>query len=505
MASPHLDIAKVSFAALLLRPDPTAQSRAEIDDFLRILDTTISRCSPANVQQCKQWIVANIAHSPARTAALLKYLTALARSLTRPLLESRQAREPSSRRRRLHILYVLNDALYHTRARTRDETFSKHIEAGLPELLRLAASYTHCARHMNKICDLLKIWKEEGYVTAASYDRLMSTVRDAPNNAVDESASAGKTQGSGAPAPKAAKNAPFLMPAIHGDATAAWYDLPAASWLPVMEPNSTRPMNPEMIKPLQFKPGPAEAHLVDAVKTLLADADRLFAKEHAIGEDDDVQIDQLGQPIVRDEITGEIIGGQTYYGWSRGFCEKMKQRRAKNDKPQNVAVGAVGEDAHMQAQDHARARGAELVPDDSLGLATEVAASFQPPIPPPPFPVGAEFNNGFPAFPPRPPNFQGQWPPPIPPPPIPPQGVGAGFPQAGWVPSMPGMMPAWNGAIPPPPPPPPLPQHSLPQGPSHDQFANQHYGARVDQYRGGGQGGHHGQNHQGGWGRGRGW
>ncbi|KXJ92929.1 hypothetical protein Micbo1qcDRAFT_194261 [Microdochium bolleyi] len=421
MAAPLLDIAKVSFSALLLRSDPVAQTRAEIDDFLRLLDTTISRCSPANVQKCKQWIVTNIAHSQARTAALLKYLTALARSFIRPLRESRLAREPSSRRKRLHILYVLNDALHHTHTRSRHEDFAIHVNAGLPDLFKLATSFAHCPRHIAKVNDLLKIWRAEGYISTTSYDKLSGVVLDASKTASTDDGPVGDAQGATPVTSKTAKNAPYLMPAMHGDATAAWYDLPAANWMPVIEPNSTRPMNPAMIKPLQFKPGPAETHLVDAVKALLADADRLYAKEHAIGEDDETETDQMGQPVVRDEVTGEIIDGQTYYGWSRGFCEKMKLRRKKNNKSQN------GDHHRGRSSSQSRSRSpSRSSRSENSSASNQFHMPFHPPIPPPPFPPSpADFNSNFPGFPPRPPNYQGPWPPP-PPPPLP---QGGGNPQ----------------------------------------------------------------------------
>lgn len=483
--------------------------------------------------------------------------------------------------------------LYHTHNRSRDESFAKNIESGLPELVKLTASYAHCPKHTRKIIELLDLWKTEGHFTAAAQDKLVAVAHDAPRSATDESGATGKDQNAvNTTTSRTAKNAPYLMPSMHGDATAAWYDLPAANWLPVMEPNSTRPMNPEMIKPLQFKSGPAEAHLVDAVKTLLADADRLYAKEHAIGEDDGVELDQMGQPIVRDEITGEIVGGQTYYGWSRGFCKKMKLRRTKDDKPQDRSrsrdrsgsrsrsrslsqsvdsrsrsrspsprrskrrrmsgsysrsrspsrsrtrshrrgrshTGSpsrsrsrsrAGHSRHSRSRDdrsrspyrarsggsHARdgrdhidVKAQHLAPPRGSSNHQFQASFQQPPIPPPPFPMGGDFsgNNNFPGFPLHPPSFNGAWVPPFPPPPIPPQVPGMGFAQAGW---MPNMMPGWSGGVPPPPPPPPPPSqapHPYGQGQYQDQYANPQHGR-------GGQGGQRGYGQRGGRGRGRGW
>jgi hypothetical protein len=50
MASHQLAIAKASFSAGLLRPDPTSVSRDAIADFHTLLNTLIVQCSPLNVQ-----------------------------------------------------------------------------------------------------------------------------------------------------------------------------------------------------------------------------------------------------------------------------------------------------------------------------------------------------------------------------------------------------------------------------------------------------------------------
>ena len=50
MASPSLAIAKAHLTAAMIKPDPTTVPRDEINDFHNLLDTTVSQCSPANVQ-----------------------------------------------------------------------------------------------------------------------------------------------------------------------------------------------------------------------------------------------------------------------------------------------------------------------------------------------------------------------------------------------------------------------------------------------------------------------
>ncbi|KAI0006926.1 hypothetical protein F4779DRAFT_594265 [Xylariaceae sp. FL0662B] len=339
MASPHLAIARVSFSAVLLRPDPTACSRGEIDEFLHLLDATISRCSPPNVQKCKQWILNNLVQSPARIAALGKYLTALANSFSVDIAASRQAREPSSKRKRLHILYILNDVLYHVHVRNRDPSFSAKLEPLIPGLVQAAAAFVNCPKNSKKVLDLVDLWDKNGYFSTGFADKLRTIVQEAPSAHDANSQANGSADRAPVTTAKSSKDAPFIMPATHGDVTVPWYDLPAANWLSAIEPNSTRPMNPDMIKPLQLTSGPAEKNLVKAVQALLADVDRIYAKDYRIVDDPATDLDQLGQRVVPDENTGEIIRGETYYGWSRAFCEKRKQRRKKADSSENDQRG----------------------------------------------------------------------------------------------------------------------------------------------------------------------
>ncbi|KAI1259410.1 hypothetical protein F5Y18DRAFT_433348 [Xylariaceae sp. FL1019] len=329
MASQQLAIAKVSFSAVLLRADPTSCPRTEIDSFLAHLDATVSRCSPPNVQKCKQWITANLAPSPARVAALGKYLVALANSYSPDLAASRAARDTSAKRKRLHLLYVLNDVLYQVHTRGQDRGFATNLEATLPSLFQSAAAFENSPKHTKKLYTLLDIWDENKFYSPEFTRKLRKAIQEGPRARDSTIQGYGFANGSAESTAKSAKDAPWALPTMHGDVTAPWYDLPAANWLPVIEPNSTRPMNPDMIKPLQFSSGPVDKQLIKAVESLLADVDRIYAGETIITDSRTEDIDQLGQRVVRDEVTGEIVGGETYYGWSRPFCNKMKQRAKK--------------------------------------------------------------------------------------------------------------------------------------------------------------------------------
>ena len=191
----------------------------------------------------------------------------------------------------------------------------------LPALVRSASSFANSPKHLGKIQDLLALWEEQGYFDPGFFEKLRAAVGGAPT-------SGGETQvaDTTSSTAKTSKNAPFLMPALHGDLGTPWYDLPAGNWLPVMEPNSTRPMNPDMIKPLVLAPGLADKNLVEAVKKLLVDVDKIYTKEANL-DDPLPDVGPMGEYIEADGLNGSMAGGDTYYGWSHAFCKRMRARK----------------------------------------------------------------------------------------------------------------------------------------------------------------------------------
>ncbi|PUU83807.1 hypothetical protein B9Z19DRAFT_1172826 [Tuber borchii] len=105
---------------------------------------------------------------------------------------------------------------------------------------------------------------------------------------------------------------PLLLPPFHGDPSLPFYDLPAANMLPHLIPNSPTPINPRLMKPIQFSTLVPNESLVAAVKDFIKSVDDMFNGDDALMEDPDA-------------IGGG--GGEGYYGCSRGFCEKMKQKK----------------------------------------------------------------------------------------------------------------------------------------------------------------------------------
>src|SRR5205807_2209290 len=111
---------------------------------------------------------------------------------------------------------------------------------------------------------------------------------------------------------KVSEEKPLLLPPFHGDPSLPFYDLPAANMLPHLIPNSPTPINPRLMKPIQFSTLVPNESLATAVKDLIKSVDDLFNGDDALMEDPDA-------------IGGG--GGEGYYGWSRDFCEKMKQKK----------------------------------------------------------------------------------------------------------------------------------------------------------------------------------
>ncbi|KAK0383776.1 hypothetical protein NLU13_9687 [Sarocladium strictum] len=324
MAAPQLAIAKAALSASLFRADPISLSRPSVEDFFSLLDTATAQCSRPNVQKCRAWIVEHITPSNARATALGKYLVAFSKSL-----DNQEATKPSAKRKRLHILYILNDTLHHTVIKQDDKKLEQALQSFIPSLVANAASYRGCPKHARKVEDLVALWEEKAYVSPT----LVARLRDALTGGVSGSEDQEPQTALGATSLKIAKDAPFLLPSHHGDTSTPWFDLPASTWLPHLTPNSTKPMLPDLIKPIQLSSGPATKSLTEAVQELLSDVERIFSKgkQHDFSGNDVQQTDtnQLGEMVLLDELTGNVIGGETYYGWSRRFCEKMKERRRK--------------------------------------------------------------------------------------------------------------------------------------------------------------------------------
>lgn len=300
-----------------------------------------------------------------------KYLTALTRSFTKPEAKAGRAAKPvaaSTGRKGLHVLYLLNDLIAQTRHDSQGATgpsaytsLTSGIQPYLPDLTQAVVSLDLPRSRRNskfhrRIGDLLDLWEEHGYYT-----------HDFVNKLRDAAEKAGKATGSGSGKRDQAeevgksvlggRDAPYLVPATHGDPSTPYYDLPAANMMPLITPNSSRPINTYKMKPLQFTAGPADQVLTTAVKKLLDDVERLYDVTHSKYEGIVVDRDIMGQPMIRDSNSGEV-SRESYYGWSQEFCRKMKRLRleGKNIQLEGPSKDMSLRDAAASGRSRSRSR-----------------------------------------------------------------------------------------------------------------------------------------------------
>lgn len=282
----------------------------------------------------------NIIPSAARTTAIGKYLVALSLSFadTADGDDQKPARGtvPSARRRQLHVLYLLNDLLHHTKYHTKSPsayyTWTVNVQSYLVDLFGAASAYSLVyVKQYKCITDLLDIWEGKSYYQSSYIQKLRDTVSN--SSQVDYGNTDEDTKHSEEAWGEEKKDAPYILPPSHGDPLTPFYDLPAANMMPHIVPNSAKAINPQLVKALQFTAGPADKDLVKAVRDFLKNVESLDA--HGFEDrKDNMDVDKLGQSVLSDEIAGNVLEGEGYYGWSRAFCEKMNQR--------GVVVGDVG-------------------------------------------------------------------------------------------------------------------------------------------------------------------
>lgn len=449
--------------------------------------------------------------SAARTIAIGKYLVALSASFKKYANEdgTKLSKEhgPSGRRKQLHLLYLLNDLFhhnkYHTESSLNYQVLIGNIQLYLLDLLGHAAAYSVdiYASQQRKIQGLLDIWDRSGYYESSYIAKLRGTVTNAATGGYPDTGqgSKGANDAWDDATGDVKKDAPYIMPASHGDPSTPYYDLPAGNMLPHIMPNSATPINPQLVKPLQFVTGPADEGLATAVKAFLQNVESL--EDIGFGDEEtDIDIDDFGQLVLRDEFTGDILEGEGYYGWSRAFCEKMKRRsdgigKVSNSVRRDGSVERIlsprkrrrysdsgssrsrGRPSSIEPRDGKRQRNGQRSSSRSRSASREGrqfrslrshprsksrSSSYSPPPPPPPPPPPHPLQivrqtpsmvnippppeatsqrhqgpahpaqpgpfpypfpqavpplgpGGFPIAPPRPPNYQGQWPPPPPP------------------------------------------------------------------------------------------
>ncbi|KAL9577043.1 MAG: hypothetical protein Q9212_006630 [Teloschistes hypoglaucus] len=309
MASHSLAIAKASLVASLMRPEPHSILRADIAHFQRILEALALQCSTTNIQLCKDWLLKNTAPSPAKTSAVGKFLVALASSFS--TLDATgddghaNKSKPSSRRQQLHILYLVHDLLHHAKFHATNIADSDSPNQGLqPYISQLVSvASAHDAEkyplHFIKINELLNLWNKGKYFPASYLASLKEASKSTPKATTSSTGNIDDREGSNAKieSTESRKDAPYIMPASHGDASDPYYDLPAGNLMPHILPNSSTPIAPRTVKPLQFRAGPANEELANTVKSLLQEAEAVYGVKLPCNGVLGTDIDQLGQSV----------------------------------------------------------------------------------------------------------------------------------------------------------------------------------------------------------------
>lgn len=251
-------------------------------------------------------------------------------------------------RRRLHILYLLHDSLHHTRYHEGITNifsiFADGLEDVLPALLRSAAQCrpeVH-PQHHQRLQDLIDLWEDAIFIDPPYCKRLRHEIDEGLKQSVSQ-ADLGleplETRFQGG------KQMPYILPPSHGDNATPFYDLPAGNLMPHITLNSTQPIDHQLVKPLQFTAGPADDGLVTAVKGIVDDiesSDGSATEDESQGMSD---IDLIGQTYFPNGDPDRKIQRVGYYGWSRTFCEKMRAAEGANIPVEVNGVREVGQES----------------------------------------------------------------------------------------------------------------------------------------------------------------
>ena len=252
----------------------------------------------------------------------------------------------STWRKRLHILYLIHDCLHHTRYHESNmnnfSTFAHGLKDVLLGLLRGAAQCRpelH-AKHHERLQELLELWEDALFFDPPYFKQLRLAIDEGIKQSGSQAnleleVSETRFQGE--------KHMPYILPPSHGDSATPFYDLPAGNMIPHITPNSTQPIDHQLVKPLRFTAGPAGEVLVKAVNEILDDigsSDYSAMEDESQGKSD---IDLIGQARFPDSDPEKNIQGEGYYGWSRRFCEKMRVAEGVNNPAMLDGAGEVGQ------------------------------------------------------------------------------------------------------------------------------------------------------------------
>lgn len=254
-----------------------------------------------------------VAFSASRVGGLASYLEALA--------SSEQSQSPgakaSPKRRRLHILYLLNDLLHHCKYHLGNATTFATVSGSLQShIVNLVGHAATCdrqknPRHHGRLDALLDLWSEQGYFHPELITKLREVVTTSATTGVAPSSNSVANEPTQTKKP--GKDVPFVMPSTHGDSSTPWCDIASGNLFPHIIPNSNLPLQPSDTKPIHLLAGPADGKSVDVLKGFCIQVDNAV---------------DLGDPKNEwrkdADGLGRSVTGERYHAWTLGFSQQAK-------------------------------------------------------------------------------------------------------------------------------------------------------------------------------------
>ncbi|KAF2220523.1 hypothetical protein BDZ85DRAFT_284257 [Elsinoe ampelina] len=211
------------------------------------------------------------------------------------------------------------------------------------------------------------------------------------------------------------------LPRYHGNKDDPWYQQPAGTILDLIQ--GQNPINTEKIRPISMAGVTIDPELADVVNEHVRAGDRIYAltKISPYLDDSDVRLNSLGFRVQKDAESGRKRVIETYYGHQTGHFERLKRRKTTvQSRPQtDVSAQQQRQVKQIPIPTTVGPKSGPPEPMRSQGIAPPPQAAYssfheRPPPPPPPS-GGTAGSPPFPfQIPPRPSDWNGPWPPPPP-------------------------------------------------------------------------------------------
>jgi len=381
-------------------------------------------------------------------------------------------KRPSAQRKRIHMVYIMNDLLHHAKHGLSDavaagysknygkpffDAFITCLRPAIVDLIKAASdcdSVKHFSHH-ERIRNQLTIWEVERYfdgtcdkmykdlrVIEASEGRTVPFGAKDGRLPVSEEKNEANVKGA-ADLPKPEKANRWELPAVHGQPNPQfWHCQPAATMLDHVRIGDQKHrifIRKRKFRPTKLKEGPVDPKTISMVAELIKAKKEIY--NFSVTGEPGVQYDinDMGERLVvmgyktdKNGKTVRIVKEANYYGFSVPFARKARRNRKAADEKKNMSPGSRSPDNFSVRRSSTRTPYSSSPTPAALQqapVAKHQLPNFVPPphgsqfpLPPPPFP------------PPRPQNWVGAWPPPPPN-----ANFGAFGPQygGGWVPPIP--------------------------------------------------------------------